>query len=88
MRDTALIFLKKYSPLEETFSLRKLQESNNLKIKYYKQSIYYGEIQNNKKHGLGILIYNNSRVYEGEWIEDQKKGAGAEKFPNSCLYKG
>lgn len=54
----------------------KLKQSHFLKVKLYKESVYYGEIKQNKKQGLGIMIYKNGRLYEGEWQNDQKKGLG------------
>ena len=56
----------------------RLRESPNLKIKKFKESAYYGEIVNGKRHGQGIMIYNNERVYEGLWENDYKQGKGFE----------
>jgi hypothetical protein len=42
-----------------------IQSSPHLKLKKYKQSVYYGEYLNGKKHGKGIMLYENGRVYEG-----------------------
>ena len=42
-----------------------LNKSRYTKLKKYKEALYYGEIVNGKRHGIGIILYNNSRVYEG-----------------------
>jgi hypothetical protein len=48
-------------------NLAKLHSSQNLKLKRYKESVYYGEFINGKRHGIGIMVYNNERSYEGDW---------------------
>ena len=70
------------------FPINSLKESKELKVKYYKESTYYGEVHNGKRHGTGVLVYRCGRVYEGEWMHDQKRGYAAEKFPNGSVYKG
>jgi hypothetical protein len=42
-----------------------LHVSEKLKLKRYKTSVYYGEMKENKRHGKGIMLYDNGRVYEG-----------------------
>jgi hypothetical protein len=49
-----------------------------LKLKKYKDSAFYGEIINGKRHGLGVMMYSNDRIYEGEWESDYKNGKGYE----------
>jgi MORN repeat len=52
----------------------------DLKMKRYKQSIFYGIILNSKRHGFGIMVYQNERTYEGSWENDLKHGRGYEFF--------
>ena len=68
--------------------LAKLHSSDSLKLKKYKESVYYGEYVNGKRHGKGIMVYNNGRVYEGDWECDYKHGEGYEKFARQCVYQG
>lgn len=53
-----------------------MKSSPHLKVKKFKESAFYGEIVNGKRHGQGIMIYNNDRVYEGHWENDYKHGTG------------
>lgn len=39
--------------------------SEYLKLKKYKESVYYGEFVNGRRHGKGIMVYDDGRVYEG-----------------------
>ena len=34
-------------------------------MKQYKDSIYKGELINNKRSGYGVIYYRTNRVYEG-----------------------
>ena len=86
-----LSYFRSYVPQSQSFGtgLKKLHESPNLKLKKYKGSVYYGEFGNDKRNGVGIMVYDNGRLYEGNWKEDLKEGeAGFEKFPNGCMYSG
>lgn len=42
-----------------------LKAGHNAKIKKYKQAVYFGEFQDKMRHGLGIMVYQDSRLYEG-----------------------
>ena len=68
--------------------VQQLRESSYLKIKKYKDSAYYGEIVNGKRHGLGVMLYGNHRIFEGNWECDFKNGKGYEEFENGCVYQG
>ncbi len=49
-----------------------MKKHPNIKLKRYKTSIFYGIMQNSKRHGKGIMIYANGRLFEGEWENDLK----------------
>lgn len=81
----------------------KVMESQFMKIKKYKDCIYFGEVLNGKRHGtgthlplifflnvlsIGVMVYVNGRVYEGEWENELKHGKGLEISPNGNTYKG
>lgn len=81
-------FRREYKLLGKCLDLETLNKSEKLRLKKYKEAVYYGEIINGKRHGRGIMLYDNSRVYEGSWENDYKHGEGFEKFPNECVYQG
>ena len=59
------------------------KESPNFSIKQYKDSLYRGEINTNKKReGCGVVVYENGRIYEGSWKADKRHGRGFELFAN------
>jgi hypothetical protein len=37
---------------------------------------YTGAMEHGKRHGQGIMIYNNKDTYEGEWNNDKMNGRG------------
>lgn len=69
-------FFKEYVSKNDHFDMKALHASENLKLKKYKESVYYGEYINGKRHGKGIMMYDNSRLYEGNWECDYKHGEG------------
>lgn len=79
---------KEYEPRSAMIDFEKLKSSSYLKLKKFRESAYYGEIVNSKRHGQGVMIYNNDRVYEGNWENDYKHGSGYESFPNGSVYQG
>lgn len=65
-------------------------ENDNLtkgKIYYKNGSKYYGNIQNNKRDGIGIFK-SQTEEYNGEWKNDQKEGKGIINFSDETKYKG
>ena len=58
-------------------------------IKQYKDSIYRGEIDKNRKRsGKGVIVYEAGRIYEGTWLADKRDGKGYELFTNGNTYHG
>eukprot|EP00347_Sterkiella_histriomuscorum_P011393 403372630 len=78
------------STLFDYDKLRKNPEESNFFIKRYNQgSIYKGQCENGKRHGLGVMIYyDNQRVYEGQWEVDKRSGRGYERYKNGNIYEG
>lgn len=62
-KEDALKFLVSYKPLDESFPKSKLESSFNFTYKAYKESNYYGELVNSRKHGWGIMIYKKDKIY-------------------------
>lgn len=56
-----------YKMLTDLFDFEMLKQSKNFHVKRYKDSLYRGEIENKKRHGLGICCYEIGRIYEGSW---------------------
>lgn len=48
--------------------MAELHASKNLKLKKYKESVYYGEFMNNRRHGKGVMVYDSNRLYEGNFL--------------------
>jgi len=70
-----------------------ISTENLIKRVYKNQSIYMGEIKNNKRHGKGSLIYpQNSKslrvTYEGEWFNDIIHGHGKMIYRDNEVYDG
>ena len=54
-----------------SFDLESLKNSENVKIKKYKNCFYFGIIiVDGHKCGKGIIVYQNGRIYEGDWKND------------------
>lgn len=68
-----LKFFQEYQ-VSSDFDISQLHTSPSLKLKKYKESVYYGEFVNAKREGKGIMIYDTKRVYEGNWKDDFKQG--------------
>ena len=65
-------------------------EKDNLiegKIYYKDGSTYDGNIQNNKREGIGIFK-SDTEEYNGEWKNDQKEGNGHLYFSDETKYEG
>ena len=50
--------------------------------------IYKGEFYKNKKHGFGLLKYNNGDQYEGNFENDKIEGNGEFHFSNGDTWEG
>ncbi len=81
-------YFKHYKAAGQFIDIKALQESPNLKLKKYKNCVFYGIIQNGLKNGKGIMIYFNTRLYEGDWLDDKKNGKAIELYPNGSKYEG
>ena len=58
-------------------------------IKQYKDSLYRGEVNANKKReGRGVIVYETGRIFEGTWLADKRHGKGFELFPNGNTFHG
>ena len=77
-----------YKMVTDLFDYKELQQKENFAFKRYKDSLYRGEVVENKRQGLGICVYEIGRIYEGSWDLDKRHGKGYEKFSNGNQYLG
>lgn len=77
-----------YVPKNKEVTIDMIRNSLNTKIKRFKDSIYFGEMVNGRRHGKGIMFYKSGRIYEGEWMNDAKFGKGLEIHANGNKYEG
>ena len=75
-----------YQMVSNEFDYEELRQHPAFGIKYYKDAVYRGEIQERKRQGKGIIVYKAGRVYEGEWGDDKRHGCGFEMFVNGNAY--
>ena len=75
----------KYTPLEDG-----IEVELNENISFNKFPIYYGELSKNenKRHGRGIMIWDNGDKYEGYWKDDKANGNGELINYNGDIYIG
>jgi hypothetical protein len=58
-------------------------------LKQYINAVYKGELIDNDREGMGVMIYGNSdRIYEGFWKADLRHGIGYERYKNGNKYEG
>ncbi|KAL4487476.1 hypothetical protein ABPG72_006996 [Tetrahymena utriculariae] len=87
-QDQILEYFETYKPQSNTFDMNELKNNPNLRIKRYKNCIYYGIILEGLREGRGILCYYNGRIFEGEWKNDKKHGKATEIYQNGGRYFG
>ncbi len=56
--------------------------------KEFEDGKYEGQFEDEKRHGIGIMVYNDGSKYKGYWENDKKHGEGAILFPNGDVYRG
>ena len=50
--------------------------------------VYTGEFQNNKKEGVGTIIWKDGNKYQGEFKDNQLNGYGIIEYPGKKYYQG
>jgi hypothetical protein len=58
------------------------------RAKYRDGSEYIGEMEDMKKHGIGIFIDNQGKRYEGEFDFDSAQGMAKIIYPDGSYYMG
>ena len=49
---------------------------------------YYGEFKNNKKEGIGTIIWKDGSKYQGQFVNNLMNGYGMIEFPEKNFYQG
>lgn len=65
-----------------------LLKANMVKKAYSDNSVYLGQIQNNKREGKGIYYFSHYEIYGGEWNDDKFHGSGVYLYDNGDRYEG
>ncbi|CAD8057244.1 unnamed protein product [Paramecium sonneborni] len=64
------------------------QQESIYQIEYADDTVYYGQINITKKHGMGALYDKNKNlIYLGQWNDDKYHGFGV-LVQKNCTYKG
>ena len=56
-----------YKMESNAFDYEEIRNSETFGIKKYADSVYRGELKDNKREGVGVMVYRKNRVYEGTW---------------------
>ncbi|CAD8095667.1 unnamed protein product [Paramecium sonneborni] len=79
-------FFQNYQPI--ILDITSLYQKPNVKIKLYKNAIYFGELYQDMRQGQGVLIKENNQIYEGYFALDKKDGIGFEILKGNTFYHG
>jgi hypothetical protein len=60
-----------YTMESQIFDYEKVKKSENFAVKIFSKAIYKGQLDSNKRHGKGAMVYQSGRVYEGSWEKDK-----------------
>lgn len=55
-------------------------------MKKYKNGVYFGQLSEEIKEGVGIIFYFNGKLYEGEFKNDMKEGKGYELYVDNSYF--
>jgi hypothetical protein len=81
-------FIDEYIPESNEVDIELLKQSPHLRKKRYVDALFFGEIIDSKRHGIGVMKYKSGRIYEGTWESDLRHGRGFEKYQNGNIYLG
>ena len=79
--------------LIDELKINKTKTDISKEIIYDNGDKYIGDIENELKHGQGIIYYNEKNneqriKYEGTWKNDKQNGKGCESWPEGACYEG
>jgi hypothetical protein len=61
---------------------------NDIGMEQCRDYTYIGQLQDNKRFGLGMMQKTDGSKYQGGWEKDLKHGFGKEQLPSGDLYEG
>ena len=61
---------------------------NDIRVIETEHTRYQGEMKGEKKHGFGIMVYEDYSVYTGEWVGDQRHGDGVLEYADGSFFMG
>lgn len=85
--DLLTIEPEKHQLNQNYFTKEQLMQQPGYQVVRNKEYIYFGNMENNLRHGLGVIITKNS-LYEGNFSLNHKMGKGHAIFPNGSVYFG
>lgn len=88
MAPNNLNFIDEYVPESSEVDIEQIKHSQLLRKKRYVDALFFGEIEETKRQGKGVMKYKSGRIYEGEWISDLRHGRGYERYQNGNVYLG
>ena len=62
--------------------------SSKIKRLQFRNGVYEGETNKEKRHGVGIMIFENGLAYFGEWADDHAHGQGNLLLPVGYVLRG
>ena len=45
-------------------------DKKTLKLVKEEHRVYFGQVSNHKKNGMGVSIYEDGRMYEGQYLDN------------------
>ena len=82
-------FIKSFNKIINESNNKEVDKKADYIISKNYNYIYYGNINNNKKEGIGILYdIQFNRIYEGEFKDDKINGKGIMYYSNGSYSKG
>ncbi len=54
----------------------------------YADGRYVGQVVNQKRHGKGVMYYQNGEKYDGKWKDDKRAGHGVMFYQSGSKYDG
>jgi hypothetical protein len=49
---------------------------------------YEGEFSNNRRNGVGVLVWSSGTMYAGQFTDNLRSGSGIETYPDGRRYEG
>jgi len=71
------------------FTYEELRAMPMFTILVFRDAMYRGQVmEEEKREGAGVMVYDSGRLYEGHWMNDKREGMGFERYTNGHTYQG